>query len=781
MNSLQELNNHGETQVEFDDDRDADVIFDLPAAVNQTYSGFEGVSHEALVGIEIIEIINYQTSAPSYKLDVTDLSGATVEWTYVPSSCTVTNPSTGIYIISGFRNPAEWDDIKNPTIHTPNNFQGEWVYESTITWNGTETHTWTVTETLVDYASLTTPTQLNYVSGVDTSNGSYTTRIQDPGTISGIVWTITCTPSRTASINTMSAPGTGGIGGTSSFNSTTKVLTITGTEVQVNNRLTTMIVNIVDGEEVDFTITYVSTNNTNSESDTVTQNCVSTRIDYLGLTRSSDTYQLNTATTITGGPLITDLSNSSGLGTYQLEITAVPTSSVSTMSVDAVTQVIDVFAPSTDENFGRTLVISGDGNTLAVQGTLPGATDRYQTDRGYVDIYVKSNGSWTRQARVRSTQTSLEGTFATFGNNIFLSTDGNTMLISDSFNQISGSESGAVFTFTRSGSTWTQIAVVSTPNSPGLGDAFGRGLSTDSNISIMAVGANLDETVNTNEGIVTIWTRDGSTWTQTQTLKAPTPVASGRYGNFVSVSPDGNWLGVSDNPDSDYERVYIYQRSGNTYSYVQTITFSGQTITDTVGGISFSNTNRLAISYGVNTTKYVKMYNSGGGSFALTQTITVTGTSAGAPSVRLSLDDRVLYIGDYSYNSYTGRVMAYRRGTTNWSNLGTIGNGAAANDNYGYSISTPDSADVLVSSAYGFDGAQAEDGRVYVITNALSGLASFGAGTLVIFGTRDQVNHMIDGFNLTPATGYSSNFQLYYRLVTPTSNVARRNQYINKV
>jgi hypothetical protein len=793
MNSLSELNSYGETLVEFEDDRESDVLFDREEGTDLTYTSFEGTSHAAQVGIEIIDIINYQTAEISYSIDVSDLPGATVTWLSVPSGYTVTNPSTGVYTISDIRNIQEWSQIKSPRINMPNDFVGEWTYTSTITYLGTMSKSWTVTETVLDISGLQTPTTLSFRSGQLTSNGSQTTRIIDSGTIEGIVYTVTCTPSLPASIDTMLANGSPGIGGSSSFNGTTKVLTITGNITQVNNRLATMLIGIVAGEDLTFTMSYTSLASITGESDTVTQTLISNNIDYLGIVRANDTYQTNTATTIEGAPLITDLANVDGLGNYQLQITAVPNTAVADISTTYITQTVDAFNPSSDEQYGRSS-ISGDGNTLVIHGINPGSTGRNETDRGFIDVYIKSSGTWTRQTRLRSTNQSTEGTFGSFGSSTQLSTDGNRLLVSDQYNYTQGTDAGAFFTFVRTGTTWAQESVLYPPDQLDDFDGFGVFSASDDQ-TILAVAARGEDGQTSNEGAVYIYTRSGSTWTYQQTVQAPTPAQDYLFGFSVAVSPDGQMLAVSDAPSGQIKKVYVYTRSGNQFNWSQTITFSGQTSSDSFGSsLAFSNatpTRRLVITNTNGNTAQVRIY-SGTTTLSLTQTISYTSLSYNPSflSVAMTKDDRVLYIGDFSNTNVRGKIEIYRRTNTQWFLIGTL-TGENDGDAYGASISITNTGDVMTTGASSYDGTYVypgiglplPDGRVYVVANALSGLfGSYSPSTgSLVNGTKDQINNMLNSFNLTPATGFTDNFQLYYRLVTPGSNISRKNQFITRI
>ena len=94
---------------------------------------------------------------------------------------------------------------------------------------------------------------------------------------------------------------------------------------------------------------------------------------------------------------------------------------------------------------GSSVSLSADGNTALVGGP----TDN--SGVGAVWIYTRSGGSWTQQG------TKLVGTGNTGasqqGSSVALSADGNTALVGG---RGDNSNAGAVWVFTRTGTTWTQ-------------------------------------------------------------------------------------------------------------------------------------------------------------------------------------------------------------------------------------------------------------------------------------------------------------------------------------
>ena len=326
MNTLQELNNFGSTAIEFADGRDATVIFDRTTPTNQDVTTTQNTTHSLPVGIEILDVINYSSTLCKLTINVSAASGATVSWTTVPSGCTVTNPSTGVYTISGINSKAIWDIVKTPNILSPTGINNDfWQYSATITYNTTQTKVWYVGVYVGTINVLTTPTASTYTSGTLTGLTGEP-QIQYPGTAP--TWTVVITPEFPDIVTLISA---GGTGGTTSFNSTTKALTIVGTKTQVNNRLSNISITTTATYHWSYNLTYVATNNTDVATATKTQALTSTDISTLAATRANESYTVNTLANITNGPLITDTS-ADGQGTYTTVITTSPTTALGSIS-----------------------------------------------------------------------------------------------------------------------------------------------------------------------------------------------------------------------------------------------------------------------------------------------------------------------------------------------------------------------------------------------------------------------------------------------------------------
>jgi hypothetical protein len=153
------------------------------------------------------------------------------------------------------------------------------------------------------------------------------------------------------------------------------------------------------------------------------------------------------------------------------------------------------------DSLGVNVVLSDDGNTLLASsldedclatGVNPQGCDNDRAaDRssGAAYVFVRTGGAWSEQAFLKA---SNSGANDWFGSRSALSGDGNTAALGASLEDSSGrgingkqdddaaSESGAVYFFRRTGTTWSQQAFVKSSSSDAF-DEFGGavGLSRD--------------------------------------------------------------------------------------------------------------------------------------------------------------------------------------------------------------------------------------------------------------------------------------------------------------
>lgn len=204
---------------------------------------------------------------------------------------------------------------------------------------------------------------------------------------------------------------------------------------------------------------------------------------------------------------------------------------------------------------GSSLSMSADGNTLAVGGV---GDNSYA---GAAWVFSRVGGVWGQQGP------KLVGTTGSIGNarqgcSVSLSSDGN-YLISGGYNN--NFRQGASWVFNRVSNVWTEQAqLLGTGGVASPYQGYAVAISADGTTAI--VGGPND--VSTLTGAVWIFTRSGSSWAQ-QGGKLTGTGASGasRQGGSVSISADGNtaiWGGFGDATNTG--AMWVYKRASGSWT-----------------------------------------------------------------------------------------------------------------------------------------------------------------------------------------------------------------------
>ena len=220
--------------------------------------------------------------------------------------------------------------------------------------------------------------------------------------------------------------------------------------------------------------------------------------------------------------------------------------------------------------FGNTVAL--DGDTLAVTvfdpscatGVNGNPNDRNCPASGAVYVFIRTGATWSQQAYLKaSAQTQIPGVgfVGAFGSSIGLSGDTLAVGAQDDYScapGINGDQAntscpaaGAVYVFTRSGSTWSQQAYLKASN-PNSDDLFGTSVSVSGNTLVVgasqeascATGINENQSDNgcTAAGAAYVFTRSGNEWTQEAYLKPSNTRPFDFFGSRVSL--DGDTLAV---------------------------------------------------------------------------------------------------------------------------------------------------------------------------------------------------------------------------------------------
>jgi hypothetical protein len=234
---------------------------------------------------------------------------------------------------------------------------------------------------------------------------------------------------------------------------------------------------------------------------------------------------------------------------------------------------------------GNTIAIGAPQESSGAKGINGNQNDNSVYAAGAVYVFTRGGtAGWTQQAYVKASNPA-EG--AEFGHIVVLSADGNTMAVSAYFepsatkgingnqNDKSIPQAGAVYVFTRTGNRWAQQAYIKASNTgeAGVGDEFGDGdqfgfalaISDDGNT--IAVGANAEDSnatgINGNQndnsmisaGAVYVFSRARTTWTQQAYVKPTNTFGNTQFGYSVALSADGNTLVASSYDEGGISRL----------------------------------------------------------------------------------------------------------------------------------------------------------------------------------------------------------------------------------
>ena len=324
-----------------------------------------------------------------------------------------------------------------------------------------------------------------------------------------------------------------------------------------------------------------------------------------------------------------------------------------------------------NDNFGFSVVLSEDGNILAVGAN--GAT----SNTGAVYVNSRSGSTWTQESVITASNAAGSDEF---GFSLSLSDDGNSLVVgaigedSDA-NAIttdgtgegdnSAGSAGAAYMFLRSGGSWPQQAYVKASNSD-PSDQFGWAVSLSGDGNTLAVGANKEG----SEGAAYVFVFSGGIWTQQARLQATDEESNSgdEFGFSLSLSDDGNTLAVGapyegDDrilfPDRLYGQIYVFSRIGSAWT---------------------ENANERASD------------KENGAEFGF--------------SLSLSGDGQTLVVGAPGEASDAGRAYLFSRSGNAWTEdvLNSVNaSNKSGNDGYGFAVSMSDDGSTFAVGATGED------------------------------------------------------------------------------
>ena len=370
--------------------------------------------------------------------------------------------------------------------------------------------------------------------------------------------------------------------------------------------------------------------------------------------------------------------------------------------------------PVAGDRFGHSVAMNADATIALISAMYD---DDKAANAGCVYVYTREawSATWVPFTKLYASDPIANGEF---GSSLAMNGDGTIALIGATLSASSTDKSGVVYVFTRTGTVWSQSQKI-TVNDPAAGAYFGRAVALSKTGDLAIIGCPMDDTNGTDVGAAYIFTLDTTTslWTQQAKLFSSAKTPDGEFGYSVTVDATGNRIVVGAYLDGNGAGLktgaaYVFDRDGVDYSWNEVATLVGSDSQD-------------SDYFGVSTA----LVDDG-------TTVLIGAAAALSESVR------------------GGCVYAFRENATKtaWMQTKYVPTGLKLNDLFGYSAAiTSDTTAALF-------GAAADDDK------------GVDAGAVYFYANPDLFTKKIEQALETPASGASVVFDtpgVYYYTVPP--------------
>jgi hypothetical protein len=214
----------------------------------------------------------------------------------------------------------------------------------------------------------------------------------------------------------------------------------------------------------------------------------------------------------------------------------------------------DFGVPFSDSSGFHTVAITSDTAAVGAHN----ADHNGKTGAGEVYIYRRTLTTWAEEQRIEADDPDDADYFG-----VEVALAGDTLVVGAPGE---GAE-GAVYVFTRSGTTWSQhsklkIAV------PEAAEDFGRSVDISEDETTLIGGCPDYGGGGTSRGRAAIWDLSGGTWSETQIIQPANAGDWDDYGISVGISNDWVIMGM-DNPDAE---LSVWQNQSGTWTETQQLT-----------------------------------------------------------------------------------------------------------------------------------------------------------------------------------------------------------------
>jgi hypothetical protein len=348
-----------------------------------------------------------------------------------------------------------------------------------------------------------------------------------------------------------------------------------------------------------------------------------------------------------------------------------------------------------NDNYGIVVALNGD---TAVVGAW-GADTVNGVDAGAAYVLIRSGGVWTQQSKLIAQDGATNDNFG-----LTVAVSGDTAVVGASNNTTpAGAGAGAVYVFTRNGTTWSQQAKLIASDGA-AGDSFGISVAIEGDTIV--IGAESDDTTGgVDAGSAYVFTRSGTFWTQQAKLTASDGAAGDRFGYSAALSGSTAIIGAQGDDTaggSNAGSAYVFIRCGTVWTQQAKLTASDGAANDLFGvSVAVSGDIAVAGAYtddtpaGANAgSAYV--FTRSGASWVQQAKLTASDAAAGDQfGVSVAIDTDTIVVGAYTDDTPAGAdagsVYVFTRGNdvcaASWTQPAKLtASDGAASDVFGYSV-----------------------------------------------------------------------------------------------
>lgn len=384
--------------------------------------------------------------------------------------------------------------------------------------------------------------------------------------------------------------------------------------------------------------------------------------------------------------------------------------------------------PNSVSSFGNAVAISGDtivvgaylenSNSTAIINGAAASSNTSATAAGAAYVFKRSGSTWTQEAYLKAANAEAGDQFgmavAISGDTIVVGANkedsNDTTIINGTTGSAdnSAADSGAVYVFKRTDSSWTEQAFIK-PQNTDAGDLFGQAVGIDGDtIVVGALNESANDVVIVNgttasadnssseAGAAYVFKRTGASWAEEAYLKPQNAGAGDHFGNSVSISSETIVIGAVD------------EDSNQTSTTNGTIASADNSLSQAGAAYVFKRTGTSWAEEAYLKSPNADASDQFGRSVGISADIIIVGADGESSNVT-----KILTRGTVSADnstSHSGAAYLFERTGTNWAATAYLKAPAVdANDSFGYSVAISSGSTVM--------GAFQEDSNVTSITN----------------------------------------------------------------